>query len=110
MGFAFVYENGGLEIDPGKLWFLPMRAKSDPTILGLRIGLSDFDETLEETVENSLWIILETGLGEKDCAERIRHLEVVQLPVKPEDDGYIELSELPDYLAWLEKQNRESED
>lgn len=107
LGFEFVHEYGELKIDPRKLWFLPLTAKTDPSILGLRIGLSDFDEDAEAKIKHSVWIILDTGLGEKTCADRIRHLEVVALPVKPEDEGFIELPELPKYLAWIDKRNSE---
>lgn len=101
LGFDFIHEHGELKIDPRKLWFLPLTAKIDPSILGLRVGLADYDEEAEDKIKNSVWIILDTGLGEKTCADRIRHLEVVALPEKPEDEGYIELPELPDYLSWL---------
>ena len=103
LGFEFVHEYGELKIDPRRLWFLPLTAKSDPSILGLRIGLPDFDETAKEKIENSVWIILDTGLGEENCAQSIRHLEVVQLPDEPEGAGFIELPELSEYLGWIEK-------
>jgi|GEM_PF-1149688 len=109
LGFDFVHEYGELKIDPRKLWFLPLTAKSDPSILGLRVGLPDYDEDAEDKIKNTVWIILDTGLGEKTCADRIRHLEVIALPEKPEDEGYIELPELPDYLAWIDKRNSEQD-
>jgi hypothetical protein len=105
LGFDFIHEYGDLKIDPKKLWFLPLTAKSDPSILGLRVGLDGLEESTEEKIKNSIWIILDTGLGEEVCAERIRHLEVATLPEKPEDEGFMEMSELPDYLAWIEKRN-----
>lgn len=105
LGFEFVHEYGELKIDPRKLWFLPLTAKSDPSILGLRIGLPDFDAGAEERIKNSVWIILDTGLGEEDCAQRIRHVEVVSLTKTPEDEGFIELPEPPDYLAWRDKRS-----
>jgi len=108
LGFGFVHEYGDLKIDPRKLWFLPLTAKSDPSILGLRVGLPDFDEGTEDKIKNSVWIILDTGLGEKTCADRIRHLEVVALPDRPDEEGFIELPELADYLAWIDKRNSES--
>lgn len=105
LGFDFIHEYGDLKIDPKKLWFLPLTAKSDPSILGLRVGLDGVEESTEEKIKNSIWIILDTGLGEEVCAERIRHLEVATLPEKPEDEGFMEMSELPDYLVWIEKRN-----
>jgi hypothetical protein len=109
LGFEFVHEYGELKIDPRKLWFLPLIAKSDSSVLGLRVGLPDFDKTAEEKIKNSVWIVLDTGLGEEVCAKRIRHLEVVKLPEKPEDNGYIELPELSAYLAWIDKRNSEQD-
>jgi hypothetical protein len=105
LGFDFVHEYGDLTLDPSKLWFLPLRAKSDPKILGLRVGIPNYDESNVEKAENSMWIILDTGLGEQVCAERIGHLEVVTLPAKPEDEGFIGMPDLSDYIAWLDGTN-----
>jgi hypothetical protein len=63
-----------------------------------------------DRVENAVWIILDTGLGEKVCAERINHLEVVTLPEHAKDDGYIALPEISDYLAWRDRKNSEQTD
>lgn len=105
LGFDFIHEYGNLTIDPRSVWFLPMRSKSDPSILGLRVGLPDFDETNAKCIKNSIWIVLDTGLGERVCAERIRHVEVTQLPPTPEDEGFIKLKELPEYLQWNDRRD-----
>lgn len=36
-GFDFTYEHDDLKLDPGQLWFLPLRSKSSPEVLGLRV-------------------------------------------------------------------------
>jgi hypothetical protein len=104
-GFDFTYEADDLTLDPGQLWFLPLRSKSTPEVLGLRVGVPGLDEHDVACVENAVWIILDTGLGEKVCAERIKHLEVVTLPEHAKDGGYIGLPEISEYLAWRDCKN-----
>lgn len=58
---------------------------------------------MEDKIIHSLWIVLDTGLGEVVCAERIKHLEVTTMPTNPADEGFIELNELPDYLDWIDR-------
>ena len=103
MGFTFTHDHGDVVLKPSELWFLPLVSKSNPRILGLRIAVPDYDPTMKDKITHSLWIVLDTGLGEVVCAERIKHLEVTTMPVKPADECFIELNELPDYLAWIDR-------
>ncbi|TWT32474.1 hypothetical protein KOR34_42370 [Posidoniimonas corsicana] len=107
-GFDFVHEFGEVSLNSSELWFLPLRSKSNPSLVGLRIGVPDLSPHLREETENSLWLVLEGGIGERACAERIHHIEVVMLPATPEDEGYIKLPELGDYLDWLSRNSQSS--
>lgn len=104
-GFDFITEYEGIRLDPKTLWFLPMSAASQPTMLGLRVGIPDLDPSHERQATNGVLIILDTALGERESSTAIQHVEVVALPPNPAEHGYIELPELPDYLAWRKKRN-----
>lgn len=100
MGFDFVTTYEGDRFDPRSMWFLPMTSASRPTALGLRVGLPGLAATTQRRAENAVWIILDTALGERAAATSFAMVEVVTLPAEPEKQGYIELPELPAYLAW----------
>jgi hypothetical protein len=99
-GFEFVTEYEGVTINPAKSWFLPLVSESNPSALGLRVAVPGFSQELEKIYGAAVCIVLDTGLGELAASESIHHLEVVALPGDPEGEGYIELNELGDYLAW----------
>ncbi len=100
MGFDFKTNYEGIEYNPKKMWFLPLVKKHDPTFLGLRIGVEKLPSGGGEEAYNAVATILETGLGERSFAEEVGHLEVVALPAKPEEEGYMELVDLPRYIPW----------
>jgi len=52
---------------------------------------------------NAVLMILDTALGERSAARDIQYTEVSELPPHPESLGYIELPELPDYIAWRKR-------
>jgi hypothetical protein len=99
-GFDFVTRSGRAEIDPKACWFLPLESKSSPDLLGISVGCPTFAPSLRKDFEFAVWIVLHTILGEIRVAEEVAHVEITSLPAKPEDDGFIELSELPRYLDW----------
>lgn len=66
----------------------------------MRVGVPEFDRVEERTTKNAVFVILGTALGERSAASDIQHVEVAVLPTKPEDQGYIELTELDDYIEW----------
>lgn len=100
LGFGFVNKYMGVEYDPSKLWFLPLEKTSDPSAIGIKIGIPNFDEKTHIHSRAALWIILDTGLGELVAAQDIQFMETGALPSDPEKEGYIELIELPKYLEW----------
>lgn len=105
MGFGFTNRYEGVDYDPGKLWFLPLVSEDDPKLLGLRVGIFDYDPKVHEHATQAIWILLDTGLGELRAAEEVHHVEAVLLPKSPENEGYIELNEINEYIDWRKKQH-----
>lgn len=99
-GFDFVTEYGATRLDPAKCWFMPLTSTRQPGQLGLRVACPDFDPDHRDDFENAVHVVLHTALGEMSAAQDIDHVEVGALPDDPEDDGYIELIELPAYITW----------
>ncbi len=97
-GFEFdtVYE--GVTFSPKATWFLPLRSKSDPLSLGVRVGYAHFDQAREQIFATGTFIMLECALGELALAESVQHIEVVALPSSPESSGYLPLPELSNWL------------
>lgn len=102
-GFQFTTTYEGTRFDPRQIWFLPLESKSHPGDLGLRIAVPGLERTDKGTAHGAVLVILDTGLGERSAALDIQHTEVTELPVDPASQGYIELPELAEYIAWRKK-------
>jgi hypothetical protein len=100
MGFDFITEYEDLTLDSREMWFLPLENASAPGSLGLRIGIPGLEPERCSEALDAVLMMLDTGLGERTAATKVQHVEVSPLPPNPESDGFIELPELPDYLAW----------
>lgn len=98
-GFDFSTRFEDLRLDARRMWFLPLTHREAPAAVGLRLGVPGMDPAQEHQVVTAVWLILDTGLGERDAAA-VSHLEVRPLPRDPEAAGFIELAELPRYLAF----------
>jgi hypothetical protein len=103
MGFEFQTRYEGTTFDPRSMWFLPLESQSNPAALGLRVGIPEFVHVQEKSTKNAILVILDTALGERSAASDIQHVEVTALPAKPDEQGYIELTELADYIAWKKR-------
>jgi hypothetical protein len=99
MGFAFTTTYEGIEFDPRKMWFLPLKHAVRPMALGLRLFIPGFEPRIKREAENAIMIILDTALGER-MAALVDHVEVAELPSSPEDEGYIRFYDLPKYIEW----------
>lgn len=98
MGFGFTINYEGIKLDPEKLWFVPLVAGRTGQHFGLRIMVPKLRPAQEQAALNAAWILLDTGLGERQCAEVIEHLEVAKMPKSADANDYIQLPELPAYL------------
>jgi hypothetical protein len=103
MGFDFATRYEGTLFDPSQIWFLPLESASRPHEFGVRVGIHGHESMDKAVARSAVLVILDTGLGERSAALEIQHIEVVELPEKPESCGYIELPELADYIAWRKK-------
>ena len=100
MGFDFKTTYTGIAFDPKEMWFLPLVRESEPTAMGLRVGIPNYDSSIEEQSMFAVFTILDTALGERSAALDIAHLEVGVLPTDPQARGYVALTELPKYIQW----------
>lgn len=100
MGFAFTYRDNEIELDVSQLWFLPLRSASDPQDLGVRLAVPDADLILQRQSVDTAYTILETGIGERSCANDIQHVEITDLPEGFLAQGYLELPRLAEYVEW----------
>ena len=100
MGFDFTTTYEGVRFDPGQMWFLPLDSKSRINYLGLRVGIEGLRQEDESMAHTAVLVILDTGLGERSAALDIQYTEVTELPPDPLLAGYIELTELADYISW----------
>jgi len=82
---------------------LPLESKSDPGDLGLRIAVPGLESVDKSTAHSAVLVILDTGLGEQSAALDLQHTELTDLPADPASQGYIELPELAEYIAWRKK-------
>lgn len=103
MGFDFTHHYEDVLYDAKTMWFLPLERAERPQDLGLRIGIPSLRELDQDAAEFAVTVILETGLGERERAADVQHVEVVRKPNDPAKEGYIELPELPAYIAWRKR-------
>lgn len=102
-GFEFTTTYEGTTFDPRRMWFLPLESQSHPGDLGIRVAVPGLDRMDRSRTESAVLVILDTGLGERSAALDLQHTEVAEIPTDPASQGYIELLELADYIAWRKK-------
>ena len=106
MGFGVGIKYAGVSLKPDEMWFLPLTAGPNAEQFGLRLGIPNLAHTDKPAALNAGRILLDTCLGERQCAESIEHVEVVALPKNPKGEGFFALTELVDYLNWRESRRR----
>jgi hypothetical protein len=99
-GFDFVTTYDDAEIDPSVCWFLPLVSSRNPGLVALRVGIPAYGSVPASTLESGLYIVVETGLGELVAGQRIAFIEPCDLPAEPEQEGFLPLPELADYINW----------
>jgi hypothetical protein len=107
-GFEFTTTYEDLHVDPAKSWFLPLDSASDPKSLGLRVAVADFNESKAKAFTTAVYLVVDAGLGELRAGKYINYVEVVAVPSNPEIEGFIELTELDQYITWREAKRSEA--
>jgi hypothetical protein len=100
MGFEFRINFEGIEFDPQYIWFTPLHSESHPDEVGVLVGIPDFNEARKEDFFYGALMLLESCLGERVCAHELDYIDVGPLPPEPEEEGYLEVNKLPEYLKW----------
>lgn len=101
-GFEFKTQYKTVELDPYKLWFLPLKNNEDAEKLGIRIGVSQVIPDAEQAdFLTAAYIVLDTILGEQKAAEDIDYLDIQRLPANFDELGYHELTSLAAYIDWF---------
>jgi hypothetical protein len=102
--FQMNYE--GVILKPEEMWFQPLIHQDDPSAIGLNICTRNYELVKNnEFFEPAVYKILDTILGEKVSALDVDYVSFGQLPDDPEDEGMLELSLLPDYIARIKIEN-----
>lgn len=105
MGFDFVTTYEGVAFDSKSMWFLPLASSERPADIALRIGIPNLTDRMRPVAGHAVIVILETGLGERALALDVQHIEFADLPREPDKAGYIELPDLPAYIAWHKRKH-----
>lgn len=100
-GVDFVTNYEGLILDPKKMWFLPLNNENYPTMIGIRVCIENYNHKQADHVKDGIYQVIDTMLGEKRFAKDVDYLEFDDLSgYDLENDGLIELIELPEYIDW----------
>ncbi|MDR0790373.1 MAG: hypothetical protein LBO06_06225 [Bacteroidales bacterium] len=81
------------------VWFVPMESEDEAGDAGIRVGIANYEADNEEQII-AVYSLVEAILGEEDCSTLIAYFEVCSLPADLEDEGFVSLKELPDFVAW----------
>lgn len=99
----FITSYNGLELDPQKMWFSPLKNPNNAKALGIKVLINDFNPKKKQEYLFPIQIILDNILGEYSNAENIIHVEIGSLP-EDHESKFIKLIELPNYIKWSKKQ------
>ena len=100
-GFDFKINWSGVEICCDELVFNPLQS-AVPGSLGIALYLPDAIFEIEGAPYQAAWRIIETGLGERETALKIQHVQAE--PISSDDlTDFIKLSQLQDYVAWHDR-------
>ncbi|HEY4325434.1 MAG TPA: hypothetical protein VGN20_15670 [Mucilaginibacter sp.] len=94
----------GIELTRSDLWFMPLDSKANPSSIGIRICVPNYEVLkTNDWLDNAVYKMIDTVLGEKSFALDIDYLDIAELPDNPEEKGMIELIELAAFIAWKKK-------
>ncbi|SHN40425.1 hypothetical protein [Chitinophaga sp. CF418] len=96
-----------LDLSPSEMWFTTIEDEDQPQKVNLVIHFKDYELVKRsEHLETAIFLLLQSILGEKMFAQYINVYTMTELPGDPVEDGFSELSSLPEYLAAM-KEERE---
>lgn len=91
----------GVILKPGEMWFLPLEHPDDQSSIGIRVCMKNYELIKDKKFfMATIFKAIDTIVGEKVFATDIDFIEGSQLPDDPEEEGMIELAELPKYINW----------
>ncbi|MCF6405122.1 hypothetical protein L3C95_19625 [Chitinophaga filiformis] len=98
-----------LDLSPSEMWFTAIEDEKHPDKLNLVIHFKDYELIKQsEHLDTAIFLLLQSVLGEKMFAQYINVYAITELPGDPEEDGYPELSTLPEYIAAMREERKKS--
>lgn len=93
------------------LWFMPLENQENELNekFGLKIALKDCKEEDEDQLI-AVYTLIEAMIGEYDCTTLLEYFELCPLPQNPEDEGFISLTQLPEFIEWFLNNIEDSEE
>lgn len=85
------------------LWFIPMENEDEDDLSDEKVGLEIAIKGCKEEDEDQLiavYSLIEAMIGEYDCTTLLGYFELCEMPEDPEGEGFIPLTELPEYIEW----------
>ena len=99
----FKLEFLGIALEPKNVWFVPLRMKDQPELIGLRVGFVEYEEEREKEFMHAIFLLLDIVLGEKSTTLDLAYLELKPLPVIPREEGWMPFTELRAYVRAKKK-------
>ena len=96
----FIIEYEGLELDSSEMYFLPLQNQENPDLIGIILAIPEYDPDDKERFLGAAYQMLDTIIGEKSTTEDIYYLDIDDIPENPQEEGYLQLSELRRYIDW----------
>lgn len=91
-------DTDGLTLKSIDLFFLPLESDTIKDKIGLNVGIrniTDYDLFL-----STAYLLCEKMIGEYDAATLIDFFDVVELPRDYDNEGFLPLDYLPDFVQW----------
>lgn len=96
-----VMKYNGYTLRSWEMFFVPLVKEEDATKVGLRIGVKKY--IAKDDFNICAYLLIEKMIGEYNATTLIEYFDVVALPDDYEQQHYIPLDNLPDYIAWVLK-------
>ncbi len=98
-GFDYLVEHNGLELASEDMYFIILENEVDSSLIGLKVGIHDFDKRRYKDYYQATYMFLEICLGEQVLADDVNYLDVCELPSDLDNSIFVNIAELDDYLS-----------